>query len=331
MTVAIVTQDYDPTVDPVIEHLRDEKVRVVRFDLSDFPSKMTVVSNDFTGEKFIDVRNRRLDLDDVQSVWYRRPTDFDFGDEMAPHERRFAEIETICGVGGIFRSMECLWVNRPEVESVASLKPYQLHLARQCGLNVPRTLLTNDPEYVRSLLQAGEDLIYKLLGPGLIQRPGEMPVMVLTTPLDEIEDEELDRVRFTPCLLQERVPKAYEVRLTAIGDAIVPVSIDSQSDEAGRDDWRGANQLTYGPPPQIDDTTLDATMKLLRSLDLVYAAVDFIVTPAGDWLFLEANPAGQFIWLEEELGIPLAAEMADLLRHGVSGVSGIPRILSYEL
>jgi hypothetical protein len=38
-----------------------------------------------------------------------------------------------------------------------------------------------------------------------------------------------------------------------------------------------------------------------------------ILTPDGEFVFLELNPNGQWLWLEEELGLPLVASMADLL------------------
>ena len=40
-----------------------------------------------------------------------------------------------------------------------------------------------------------------------------------------------------------------------------------------------------------------------------------------DFVFLELNPNGQWLWLELELGLPLVASMADLLtsRHANGG------------
>jgi hypothetical protein len=51
----------------------------------------------------------------------------------------------------------------------------------------------------------------------------------------------------------------------------------------------------------------------MDSFALNFASMDMIVTPEGDFVFLELNPNGQWLWLELELGLPLVASMADLL------------------
>ena len=47
-------------------------------------------------------------------------------------------------------------------------------------------------------------------------------------------------------------------------------------------------------------------MKLMTSLNLTFAAIDMIQTPEGDYIFLEANPNGEWLWLD------------DLLHFGIS-------------
>ena len=51
-------------------------------------------------------------------------------------------------------------------------------------------------------------------------------------------------------------------------------------------------------------------------MGLNYGAFDFVITPDGDWVMLECNPAGQWLWLEHETGAPIAAALADLLTEG---------------
>jgi hypothetical protein len=44
--------------------------------------------------------------------------------------------------------------------------------------------------------------------------------------------------------------------------------------------------------------------------------MDFIVTPGGQYVFLENNPFGQYLWLELKTGLPLTEVICDLLvRH----------------
>lgn len=51
---------------------------------------------------------------------------------------------------------------------------------------------------------------------------------------------------------------------------------------------------------------------LLRHADLLYGALDFIVTPSGEWIFLELNPNGQWAWIKPTRHL-ITAAIADLL------------------
>lgn len=324
--VLILTQEFDLTVDPVIQCLTARGAEVTRVDLSYFPRRMTVTASDFNGgRRRLRHRDHEVDLDRLSSVWYRRPTRFDFGPEMGEAEQQFAYKEAMQGVGGILRATDCLWVNRPDVDAVGELKPYQLTLARQLGLRVPRTLLTNDPEEVAALAkQADRPIVYKALAGGVIHYPGGFPSGLLTTMVGDEIHEHLDRIGHTMCMFQEYVEKAYEIRLTVIGNTYFPVVICSQDHDATSVDWRGeytgpdadSRSLPYGDYQPLPEAVVDRTQALLSRLNAVYAAVDFIVTPDGDYVFLEVNPAGQFMWMLHDLGLRLDEHMADLLMRG---------------
>ncbi|GIG91313.1 MvdC/MvdD family ATP grasp protein [Plantactinospora endophytica] len=316
--VLILTQDFDPTVDPVVQALGAKGADVVRVDVSYFPRKMTFTASDFDGDRRrLRHRDRDIDLDRLSGVWYRRPTAFDFGAEMGQAEKQFARNEALHGVGGLLRATDCLWVNRPDIDATAELKPYQLTLAKKLGLRVPRTLITNDPQEVAELLARAErPIVYKAFSGGVVHYPGAFPSGLLTTVVGDELREHLGRVQHTMCMFQEYVEKAYEVRLTVIGNTYFPVCITSQDLDTTRVDWRGENMLPYGDYRPLPDEVIKKVQALLAELDLVYAAVDFIVTPDGEYVFLEVNPAGQFMWMYHDLGIPFSDSLADLLMTG---------------
>jgi glutathione synthase/RimK-type ligase-like ATP-grasp enzyme len=57
-------------------------------------------------------------------------------------------------------------------------------------------------------------------------------------------------------------------------------------------------------------------MSLVRRLGLEFGAIDLLLTPQGDYVFLEINPNGQWLWLEQMTGVPLTKAMCDLLTRG---------------
>ncbi|MGH3824590.1 MAG: hypothetical protein ACRDRA_17420 [Pseudonocardiaceae bacterium] len=87
-------------------------------------------------------------------------------------------------------------------------------------------------------------------------------------------------------MVQRWVPKSFEVRVVVIDDRLTAVKIVSGS-PASYIDWRSDyNVLTYEliePPVHV----ALGIRGLMRSFDLVYGALDFVVTPDDQWVFLE--------------------------------------------
>ena len=52
---------------------------------------------------------------------------------------------------------------------------------------------------------------------------------------------------------------------------------------------------------------------LMSELGLVFGAIDLIRTPAGEHVFLEVNPSGEWGMLERDLGLPIADAIARAL------------------
>lgn len=115
----------------------------------------------------------------------------------------------------------------------------------------------------------------------------------------------------TACLFQQWVEKDYEVRLIAVDGRCFSARIDSSS-ERGRVDWRADyDSLTYTQIPTPDHVKT-AVVKLISALNLRFGALDFIVTPTGEWVFLEINPNGQCAWINS-LTPMIASAIADAL------------------
>ncbi|MGH3569111.1 MAG: hypothetical protein ACRDRH_24420 [Pseudonocardia sp.] len=110
-------------------------------------------------------------------------------------------------------------------------------------------------------------------------------------------------------------PKAYEVRLTVIGNAWFPIAVHAGT-EGTRQDWRSdPRALTY-ETVTVPDAVADAVRRYMSRMELAYSAMDFVVTPDGEWVMLEANTGPQFSWLEAATGSPMVSAMADMLAKG---------------
>ena len=52
---------------------------------------------------------------------------------------------------------------------------------------------------------------------------------------------------------------------------------------------------------------------LMAHFGLAYGAIDLRLTDDGDWVFLEVNPAGEFLFCETGAGFPITEAVADWL------------------
>lgn len=130
---------------------------------------------------------------------------------------------------------------------------------------------------------------------------------------NRVRAEEIDHtVSGTAHLFQQQVEKAYEVRLTVVDKVYFAVRLDGAS-EAARLDWRtDYDSLSYSVVT-VPDQIREAVSRLLARLRLRFGALDFVVTPQDEWMFLEINPNGQWAWLQDATGLPISAAIADAL------------------
>jgi glutathione synthase/RimK-type ligase-like ATP-grasp enzyme len=245
-------------------------------------------------------------LDDLRSVWWRRISAPDVSEVRDPEERRFAQRETREAFIGALLATGAPIVNDPIAERAASRKPYQLHVARSVGLDVPRTTITNDEAQAREFLRemGEEEVVFKALTATPIG-------MTDTRPFTPDHKSELWRLRYAPMILQQFVPLGRDLRVTMVGDRTFAAELSSRK-PAARYDWR--IDLGY----EVEAVTLEAVLEdklqaLRRALGLATGSADLRVSPHGVPYFLEINPAGQFAFLEAYAGIPVLEAFADFL------------------
>lgn len=314
--VLVLTQQLDFHADLVINELNRRGINVVRFDTADFPLHSTLIAHNRVGswDGAIAFQHRSIHFDQITSVWYRRPTSFELDPTLTPSGQQFASAEARMAIGGLLRSMDCLWVNHPEKMVTADYKPLQLKLASTCGLNIPSTLITNDPGAVIDFYeQCQGQMIYKTLSGGMIVSESGDVVSIYTSRVTTDDLKERLRVQHTACLFQEYVPKKLELRITIVGDHLFPAEIYSQHSERAAVDWRTAYQDLHYGIHQLPDEVSKKCFALVQKFGLMFAAIDMVLTPDGRYVFLELNPNGQWGWIENATSLPICRTLVDVL------------------
>jgi glutathione synthase/RimK-type ligase-like ATP-grasp enzyme len=312
-TILIITNQYDEHASHVIDTLNKRGASVFRLNTEDFPTKASLVSrNDGWTIKY---HGRTLESQDVAACWYRRPVTAETDPSVTdPAYQGFITDECWFVLAGMYRCLSnVVWVSHPDALSAAKFKPRQLQLARQLGFKVPDTLITNDPEaFVEFYERHHGQVIVKIAGRGPTTIPADQAVY--TNLVGQEMLAQADSVRLAPHLFQQYIAKQYEVRATIMGDQIFAVKIDSQSSEATETDWRrpGIEDVDHSIISLPKDVE-QRCRALVDRLGLNFGAIDLIVTPEDEWIFLEINPNGQWLWLEELTDLPMTETLCDLL------------------
>jgi glutathione synthase/RimK-type ligase-like ATP-grasp enzyme len=201
-----------------------------------------------------------------------------------------------------------LWVNNIVRDAAAAHKPWQLALAKEIGLTIPETLITNDPGQARDFWAAHPGkVIYKPFTAGY-------HTWRETRLLRAGEEALADTVRWSPVIFQQYVPAVFDLRITAIGPRLFAAEAHSQEGEY-KVDVRFNSKICYRAH-KLPDTLERKLLQLMSRLGLEYGAIDMRLTPEGEYVFLEINPAGQFLYVEQAAGIPLSEAFAEHLING---------------
>lgn len=254
-----------------------------------------------------------LDASDITAALYRRPLPplsrlgVDVGAETFIARETEAAFDGFC-----VQVPRERWVSSPSSIIAARSKLHQLDVARTLGLTVPETLVTTSPSAARDFVRAHPTgVIVKVLSRSLVQR-GQTFSVIRTSLLDSDNIATLDRVRACPTLFQAFIPKASEIRATIIGDEVFGCEIVAGS-AGGAIDYRNDLEGCVLRPVEISSIIRARLSAMMHHFHLRYAAVDLIVTPLGEYVFLEMNASGQWLWIEERTGLALTAAVAALL------------------
>lgn len=249
-------------------------------------------------------RNMKWMIDSDTGIWWRRPRGHSLGREFPhPHVNAFAAME--CSMAFLGSLAYCCprFVN-PITSLYQTTKLYELRVAADVGLAVPETLVTTDPADAMRFVRRPGQHIYKTFR---ANTPIGSPETRLFAESDDID--ELWRIRYCPAILQTHIPAVADLRVTIVDQDIFCGATTLL--EPGLVDGRfeSTPPVAYTLPSSV----IEKLFRLTRTLGLIYAAIDLRLQESGDVVFLEVNPAGQYLWQEVKAGLPISAAIARLL------------------
>jgi len=311
-TVLVVTASYDVAADYVLKSLRQMGTPAFRLNTDHFPSHVKAF---FRPPKDIEFMEDKLVISgtSIKSVWYRRHVSPDLPTELEAGVRDFCERESRAFLDGVLESLPTKrFMSSPNAILRAERKPYQLSIASELGFIIPDTIMTNNPAHVAEIAQRNE-LVAKAISSGYIDTP-EGNRAIFTSRLKTEDLKELDGLALAPVTFQEFVDKASDIRVTVVAGDVFAAEILSQEHESSRIDWRATDDPHLAHRiHELPYEIADLCRKLVTRLGLNFGAIDLVLKSDGSYVFLEINPNGEWVWLQDQLGFPISERIAQWL------------------
>lgn len=316
--VLLVTHSRDAfTVDRVAEGVARRGARPLRVDSDRFPTELSLsMEGDGDGfESTLEVDHERVSSREVRAVWRRRVWTPRLPDDLDGAFREGCARESSTTLMAWLASLtEARHIDLPERTRTAEDKALQLRLARDAGLRIPRTIVTNDPARVRAFRATLRGEMVTKMQTALSQSMGGSSFFVHTSVVRDDDLDDLDGLRLCPMIFQERIEKRHELRVIYVAGALFAGLIDATQSAGGQVDWRMAKpDEVRWQRGEVPDGVAAALRAMMEALGLAYGAIDLIVTPQGEHVFLEVNPGGEWGMIERDLGYPIGDAIAAAL------------------
>ncbi len=308
----LVTNRRDITMDYVVAELRRRSEPYMRLNTELLPQALCTMAGHPRDAWSISLDGETVQGAQISAAYFRRPGAPAVSGQVEDlGERAYVEAEWSSFLKSLYSRLEGRWLNSPAKIFMAEDKPMQLLLAHEIGFHVPQALITNDISSARAITEAGQ-AIGKPLRQAVLT--GETERVIFTTRLGQIEDDQVDAIALTPFIVQTEVLKQYDVRVTVVGERVFATAIWSQENPETETDWRQGNHPDLRHERIVlPELVQRQCIELVAHLGLRYGAIDLICDRSGKLWFLEINPNGQWAWIENLTGYPIASAIVDEL------------------
>lgn len=308
----LVTNRRDITMDYVVSELRRRGQPFMRLNTELLPQALCSMAGYPRDEWSISLDGETAHGAQISGAYFRRPGAPTVSDQIIDAgERAYIEAEWSSFLKSLYSRLEGRWLNSPTKIFIAEDKPMQLLLAQEIGFDVPQASITNDISSARAIAAVSQ-AIGKPLRQAVLT--GETERVIFTSRLGALEDDQTEAIAMTPFIVQAEVLKQYDVRVTVVGERVFATAIWSQENPETEIDWRqGSRPDLRHEKISLPELVQEQCVELVRRLGLRYGAIDLISDRTGKLWFLEINPNGQWAWIENLTGYPIASAIVDEL------------------
>ncbi|MEI4952295.1 hypothetical protein U1530_19150 [Aeromonas caviae] len=314
--ILILSDKFDKHADVVCRKLTSNNVNHFRLDLDTDSLKLSHITF-FEGRWNICQNGLSINSEQINKVWVRRPFVEVSLEEANINEPGFKIWrgewnKTLLGLYNTLKTVK--WLNPLAKSYQAENKYLQMDIAKKVGFILPPLIVSNDKKELCKFIQNYSDVVLKLMNQEFYQDADGSFKGLYVNKVSESDIIDFGETDENPIVLQAYVEKDYEVRYTVVGKDHHVCQIQSQKSKLASVDWRRydiPNTPHYPIEPPIE--IREKVNQFMKSLDLEFGALDFIVTPSGMWHFLEINTMGQWLWIEDLTGLGISDSIVSML------------------
>lgn len=201
------------------------------------------------------------------------------------------------------------WITPLDVLQRAEDRIHQLAIASKLGVAIPPTIVSSDPAEIRRTL--GSDTVIKALGSGAFVNAEGQPQAVYTTPLTT---ELLESGDFgaAPFVAQARIDAHSHLRVVTAGTVVRTAALDADDWPL---DWRMADDAHRSWRRHHSPEVEAQAVSLAAELGVGFSSQDWLVPVAGPPVFIDLNPAGQWMFLPADVAEPITQQIVNFLSY----------------
>jgi ATP-GRASP peptide maturase of grasp-with-spasm system len=297
--ILLLSYSGDVNMDYVITWLNKFNHAYLRINADEIFDKQIFIS---VHDNVLKINNQQININAIHSIWYRKfgrfvqsayykkIKDFMSGNDLQQISREYYTLlNTI--VSMLKRKN---WLTPPYTVSLNKMDV--LFLAKECGLNIPKSYVLSDKKDIYCVQQQNKGITY-------ISKSIYEPYFIHQTDgFFSMFTKEIGRIgklpaTFFPSLIQEKIEKEYELRIFYLDKQFYSMAIFSQSNTQTEMDFRKIDiknpnrRVPYLLPKEEQDKLLS----LLEYINLNCCSIDMIKSKNdGKYYFLEINPTGEF-------------------------------------
>lgn len=297
--ILIISRSGDAHATMVGEALIDAGVQVfVRTPQALIEESVLSIDNNNIDNKGDKLTFKTFDINDVKIVWLRKPSYFFSNNNAVSAYEHIKWNQKNLLLGTIYKILESNkhLIHCYQTAFISKNKYMQLISAYRVGFRTPLTYYLDNKELLKNfdVKINKKKWVIKPATEIIFEDEGEM----LRYGVSSITSYEIQRETEMPLIFQEEILIKSEIKCAYINGSIFAVEVNVPYSYEDLNDVPYSDRIYKAV--KIPSYIKNKCILLCENLGFIFATIDFLINNNEEWIFIEINENGQFLFLEDQ-------------------------------